>query len=102
MSLAEEFYRLFAGLQRSHGSYAIPHGAKPDGNGKLHDRSWARTVKGQVTVELWQKHLEGGVGIGIVPIRDDATCVFGAIDVDVYPLDLKALQARLMSLALPL
>jgi hypothetical protein len=107
-SLAEEFARIFAGLERSHGRYVVPSGAKPNEKGKLHDTKWAWTVHGPITQELWEGHLEGLHGIGVVPIRDDATCVFGAIDVDQYrdkdgkPLDLKALSAAVKRMGLPL
>ena len=99
--LAERFHRLFAGLERSHGRYVIPPGAKPGEKNKLHDRSWARTVEEPLTVDVWERHLEGQFGLGIVPIRDDATCVFGALDVDVYPLDLKGLVAAVKKLEFP-
>lgn len=114
--LAENFNRLFAGLGRSSGRYVVPDDAKPDETGKVLGRAW--TTKAPVTLELWRSHLSGkkatvrmertgeeitgAVGLGIVPIRDDATVVFGAIDVDVYPLDLKALLARVKALGLPL
>lgn len=102
MALAEQFLQLFAGLQRSHGIYVVPAGAQGGGKGKLHNTSWARTVQKQVTEQLWEQHLVGTIGLGIVPIRDDATCLFGAVDVDVYPLDLKALAVRVHTLGLPL
>lgn len=102
MSLAEKFSRLFAGLERSHGIYVVPQGAKPNEEGKLHSRDWARTVAAPVTLPMWADHISGKIGLGIVPIRDDATCVFGAIDVDVYPLDLLELRKRIEDLNLPL
>jgi len=102
MSLAGDFKRLFDGLDRSYGRYVVPTGARPNDKGKLHDPSWARTVHGEVTLELWEQHLEGRFGLGIVPIRDDATCVFGAIDVDIYPLDLIDLVAYVKKMELPL
>jgi hypothetical protein len=37
-----------------------------------------------VNTALWEGHLSGKKGIGIIPIRDDSTCFFGAIDVDIY------------------
>lgn len=102
MTLASGFLRLFAGLSRAHGVYQVPLGAKPGEKGKLHDTTWARTVQESLTEEKWQAHLLGTTGIGVVPIRDDDNCVFGALDVDVYPLDLIALYARVRKLQLPL
>jgi predicted P-loop ATPase len=100
--IAARFLALFAGLDRSHGIYRIPAAAKPNGKGKLHDKSWARTVEEPLTVAVWAGHLRGDYGLGVVPVRDDGTCVFGAIDVDVYPLDHAKLAADIARHALPL
>ena len=97
MDLAARFHDLFQGLPRAHGAY---HVAAPNGDGKVGGS--ARTVHEPPTVALWEKHLEGTFGIGIIPIRDDATCRFGAIDVDVYPLDLPTLAREIEALELPL
>jgi hypothetical protein len=113
---AKRFAEIFAGLDRSSGRYVVPDGAKANGDGKVLGRAW--TSHEPVTLELWEAHLSGkkftardeetnepvtgALGLGIVPIREDATCVFGAIDVDVYPLDLKALVDRVRKLNLPL
>jgi len=71
---------LFFGLERAHGTYNNIDIQRADG--KLEG-----TPKGvwmPVTDELWSLHLLGQAGLGITPIRDDATVVFGAIDIDVY------------------
>ncbi len=79
METAERFKRLFAGLDRVHGTYRVTS-SREDGK----QTGKAVTKTSPVTVELWQNHLDGKQGIGIVPVRDDAMCVFGAVDVDVY------------------
>lgn len=94
--LAAKFHDLFQGLDRGHGHYdlskAVLEGEKRKGR--------ASFVSGPATVEHWEAHLEGKIGIGIVPIRDDATVVWGAIDVDTYTVDLPALSVKLASTAL--
>jgi hypothetical protein len=99
---AARFAALFVGLDRVYGWYAVPEGAKADADGKVYGRR--ATEKKAVTASLWGKHVTGkdGFGIGIVPIRDDATCVFGAIDIDVYPFDHRPLIANIERLRLPL
>lgn len=101
-SLAASFLNLFAGLQRSHGIYVVPSNATPNEKGKLHAANWARTVHGEVTEALWEQHLAGKAGLGIVPIRDDSSALFGAIDIDIYPLNLPALAGKVHGLDLPL
>lgn len=89
---------LFDGLPRAYGIYMVPKnlpaGAKRKGD--------AKTMQEPVNEALWQQHLNGDIQIGIVPIRDDATCVFGAIDVDDYKLDHKALEKKIIERKLPL
>jgi hypothetical protein len=55
-----------------------------------------------LTPELWAGHLAGKRGVGVPPLLDDGTCVWGAIDVDVYDLDLPALVKKVQGLGLPL
>jgi len=98
--LARRFLEIFAGLDRAYGRYVVP----PGSNGAKKVTGPRVTIDGKVTVELWERHLEGedGFGIGIVPIRDDATCVFGAIDVDVYPIEHAKLIAECRRFGIPL
>jgi hypothetical protein len=95
-SIAREFYARFAGLDRAHGAYTI--------TGKVEDKveGIASTVREPVTMEHWLDHLKGKKGLGIVPIRDDGTCRWGAIDVDDYHLNLGKLEVEVESLGLPL
>lgn len=82
----ERFMALFAGLDRVVGMYDMsnptPSATKP---GKM--EGIGLTKHWTVTKKRWETHLKGGLGLGIVPIRDDATVVFGAVDVDVYAED---------------
>ena len=70
--VAAGFARRFAGLERAHGHYT-PARPGPDGT-KVDGR--AVTERSPATLSLWEAHLKGAYGVGVVPIRDDATCVF--------------------------
>jgi len=98
--LAQAFYALFAGLTRSHGTYAVGDKLAPDAKGKLIGPR--RTVHEPYTPELWDRHLAGTYAIGVVPIREDNTVRFGAIDIDDYSIDLKALNQKIQEYGLPL
>ena len=91
-----KIWELFAGLDRAYGTYQVTEkdGEKLSGKGK--------TVQTPVTKDIWDLHLSGERSLGIVPIRDDNTVVFAAIDIDTYPLDHKELEAHIKSLNLPL
>ena len=96
MNLEERFFNRFRGLLRAHGTYQELKSHSQKVSGK------ARTIKEPVTVKKWSQHLAGKQGLGIVPINDEGFSWFGAIDVDVYNLDLIGLEKRLRDLGLPL
>src|SRR5262249_12295142 len=98
--LAQRFHALFAGMERAHGTYGKLTEQRPE-DGKL--KGEAVTKREPVTDELWEAHLAGQHGIGIIPIREDSTCVFGAIDIDVYAdLDHGRIAATVARQGLPL
>ncbi len=78
IGVIEQFRRLFRGREDAHGEFE----PLPDGGKRV------RTVKSPATPELWENHLEGeGPFLGIIPIRTDGLCYFGAIDVDNHDVD---------------
>lgn len=98
MELAKKFHELFHGLERAHGLWQ--NGDKTHTN-KVKGK--AKTVQQPVTDELWRRHLSGEIGIGIIPINDEDTCVWGAIDIDIYDgLDHAALEQEIAEAELPL
>jgi hypothetical protein len=90
---------LFRGLPRAHGVYntskaqALP-GEKIEGT--------ARTARKPVTAALWKKHTDGVQGLGIVPITDEGISYFGAIDVDMYGIDIAEVERNCALRRLPL
>jgi TOTE conflict system, Archaeo-Eukaryotic Primase domain len=99
-SLAPRFHALFAGLERAHGRYGTPSEQRE--NGKLKGKAF--TAHEPVTDALWERHLQSDAnGIGIIPLRDDGTVLFAAIDLDVYAdFDHARMAARLAEMNLPL
>ena len=76
---AEKLFKLYAGLDRAHGTYAIDEtieGEKVSGE--------AKTIATAPTVEMWQQHLDGTRSLGIIPICDDGTVMWAAMDIDSY------------------
>jgi hypothetical protein len=100
-SVAARFFERFGGLERAYGQYkeATPKGKQAPGTKK---KGSARTIHKPPTEDNWQEHLDGEIGIGVIPIRDDATTNFGAIDVDEYKGDLNNLAREIATLELPL
>lgn len=47
-------------------------------------------------------HLEGKKGVGSIPIDENNQCLFGALDIDEYDLDLVKLFKKIKQLKLPL
>lgn len=96
--IEERFFNLFLGLTRAYGEFKLSgnlrNGVKAEGR--------ASTIKGELTLPHWRDHLAGRTGLGIIPITDEGTVYWGAIDVDVYPVDFKGLQEKIDRLKLPL
>lgn len=93
--------RLFAGYMGAHGTHGVTSRSESKG-GKLEIKKSARTVREPVTEELWEAHLSGEKPLGIIPISEEQTCVWGCIDVDKYDINLADTVKRLRSMKLPL
>lgn len=91
---------LFDGYRGAHGVYNISASAVPDDNGKIKGR--AATVKSPVTAELWDDHLMGKQGLGVIPINEQSMCKFGAIDIDDYRLNASSIARTVQDNKLPL
>lgn len=93
----QRYMALFRGNLRSYGQW---NPREKDSN-----RS-SKTEKAPYSTKEFERHLIGHTGIGIVPIMDDATCLWGAIDIDNHgqtaDLDIKAIEERVKELGLPL
>ncbi len=98
-SQAGRLLHLFTGWDKAHGQY-MPGKQTKVARGKI--KGGQSTALGAPTEELWQKHLDGEVGLGVYMLRADSTVRFAAIDVDVYPLDLESLAKKVAGLMLPL
>lgn len=83
-SLAYRFHETFLGMEGVRGQYTLPKTRPPKGT-KM--KGQGLTLHEDVTSKHWVDHLNGKVGLGVVPIRFDSTVVWGAIDVDHYDLD---------------
>ncbi len=94
--LVDKFRDLFSGNEEAFGKYTITNAkdTKVTGN--------AYTEIGKVKKELYQNHLEGKTGLGIIPINKNSQCKFGAIDIDDYNLDFKKIHELIRNNSLPL
>lgn len=97
-ALAERFYARFTGLSRAHGRARI--GNKVSEKGKLEARG--ETVYAPTTVALWEQHLAGTYSLGGIPITDENTCSWGAIDIDTYTIDIHKVAEDVAGAGLPL
>ena len=95
----EKFIQIFSGLDRAYGQ---TQSRSKNEAGKLEAKSWIE--KENLTKEKWHDHLEGKEpSLGIIPIRDDNTCTWGAIDIDTYDgFDHKKLITKIVEKKLPL
>ena len=96
--MIEKFINIFEGLERAYGQF------------KKNDKKLSVKVEGRpwiehkpITNQLWENHLNGvGNRLGIFPLKDDGTCKWGAIDIDVNNYDYESLLQKIRKLKLPL
>ena len=89
---------LFKGFSGGYGTYDARFLGKVGGKQKVHQFM----VKEPPTIDLLKAHLFGQTPVGIYLLDDNEQVSFGAIDIDVYPIDLGALANRLDQMSLPL
>jgi hypothetical protein len=77
--------RRFAGVSEAYGIYKAAKTVRPGEK----RQGEARTLRKPVTEELWDFHLEGRSGLGIIPIMKGDKCVWGCIDIDQYAFNHK-------------
>jgi hypothetical protein len=98
MELYKSFFNLFKGLPRAYGLVEL---GEVDGRNKR--KGSFRTMREPYVDTLWKNHLEGRQSFGVVPILDDGTCYFGAIDIDIYKdLNPEAFEKQIIDNKLPL
>tara|TARA_R110000851_G_scaffold6988_3_gene27549 strand:- start:4351 stop:5937 length:1587 start_codon:yes stop_codon:yes gene_type:complete len=97
MSLSNDFLTLFSGSDIAHGTFIVQSSRSSDGK----KQGTAKVIREPTTEEMWEEHLKGGTGIGIIPIRSDNTCSWGAIDIDEYDVDHKQLVSKLNQHKIP-
>jgi len=102
MSLAEDFATRFAGLRHAYGTFTATNELREDGKASGKNITISKELSDKDLLELWENHLAGEQSVGIVPIDESNCCLWGAIDVDEYQLDLKGLAKKLAKHKLPL
>lgn len=101
MNIAAKVMRLFEGYKGAYGTHGATERSISKG-GKLEIRKTAKTVREEVTTELWALHLSGTAPLGIIPIREDNCCLWCCIDVDDYTINHAAVVQKLEAMNLPL
>lgn len=97
-TLLYDFCSLFSGYSAAFGTYDPRELGKSNGKQKVKQH----TVKEKLTKDTYKRHLEGVKPLGVVMLDKDERVSFAAIDIDVYPLNLKDLSIKLMNWKLPL
>lgn len=99
-TLSERAMALFGGYMLAYGTYGNEE-RNPEKN-KIEIKGSAKTVRGNITIELWDKHISGTKPLGVIPIDADNNCRWGCIDVDIYDLDHEDIVRQLEKHKLPL
>ncbi len=102
MSLAEDFAKRYAGLRSAYGTFTASNDTREDGKASGKNITISKELSDTDLLRLWENHLSGQQSVGIVAIDETNSCVWGAIDVDEYQLDLKDLAIKIAKQKLPL
>ena len=85
----KDFKKLFEGSSRAHGTYEKSTGRMA-------------TVLSPASETDFENHLNGKLGLGIIPVDENGMCWWGAIDIDVDTVDQKNLYSKIKSRNIPL
>ena len=88
---------MFRGLDRAYGALNL---TTKDARGK--QKGVYRFIHEPRNPATYYAHLMGETSIGVVPINEDNECLWGAIDIDQYPLDHGEILKKLRHLEIPL
>ena len=94
----EKLMTLFRGSSKAHGVYTQVLDKDPL---KKKVKGKALTISMAPTLKKWIEHVEGRVGLGIIPINEENRCWWGVLDID-GEVDHMSLQKRIQALELPL
>lgn len=94
----EKLMTLFRGSRKAHGVYVEQVNNDPL---KKKVKGRAMTSSLPPTLKLWTQHVDGVVGLGIIPINEENKCWWGVLDVD-GEVDHVMLQRNIQANHLPL
>ena len=97
MTEAKRLLAAFEGSSAAHGKTTVGRIGR---NGKAEAKS--KVEREPLTEAMVQEHINGGQGVGAIPINVENMCKFGALDIDTYDLDIKALNEKVQKMKLPL
>jgi hypothetical protein len=83
------FQEIFTGMSNAYGEYILDPDVEESLEVGVKVKGRATTYTDRVQTDLYEHHLRGSIGLGIVPIRENNTCTWGAIDLDDYTIDFK-------------
>lgn len=91
---------LFDGFRHAYGNYSATLAPVETGGPKIKGR--AVSVPQDVLPLNWELHIQGKVGLGIIPINEHSEVKFAAIDIDAYGGIVEKVNQRIQELKLPL
>ncbi|MEI4484063.1 MULTISPECIES: TOTE conflict system archaeo-eukaryotic primase domain-containing protein [unclassified Phyllobacterium] len=89
---AQQMYEAFPGPTERSLTYDLVKydklkAERPDEKITLREHNLGKDIKHGATVDDWQQHLDRERPLGMSPVMDDGTCLWGCIDVDEYGSD---------------
>jgi len=102
LSATQRLAALFEGNDTHHGTHGEPSRDPTSGSLKWVIRPTAKTLKRGPTEKDWEQHVNGVRPLGISPIRNDNSTIWGSIDYDVYDQDIMEILVKVEQSKFPL
>jgi putative DNA primase/helicase len=93
---AQRLFYLFEGYEHSHGQCDVT-GFKDNGKAIAN----VKTHRTPATPELWERHIGGTYGLGVVPLQQTGSTSWGCCDFDDYETDAALIAARVAAFKIP-
>ena len=82
-SIISEFAHTFTGNEYAYGIHVVADSPSIEATGKVRGKM-DFTKTSPITDEVYEAHLNGRNGLGVIPLRQDGTVSFSVIDIDKY------------------
>lgn len=87
------FHKIFIGNTQAYGTYILSDKKAQQGDKQ---EGTAKTVRGPLGISNYKAHLEGTMGLGVIPVFNEKYVKFSVIDIDQYDLHMEKVYLKMI------